>query len=43
MNTSPVHRRLNLLNGTSVLVSPQRTERPWQGQLEAPEPESPAL
>lgn len=28
------HRRLNLLTGEWVLVSPQRTERPWQGQLE---------
>ena len=28
------HRRLNLLTGESVLVSPQRTQRPWQGQIE---------
>lgn len=28
------HRRLNLLTGESVLVSPHRTERPWQGQHE---------
>lgn len=25
------HRRLNLLTGEWLLVSPQRTERPWQG------------
>ena len=28
------HRRLNLLTDEWVLVSPQRTARPWQGQLE---------
>jgi UDPglucose--hexose-1-phosphate uridylyltransferase len=28
------HRRLNLLTGEYVLVSPQRTQRPWQGKLE---------
>lgn len=28
------HRRLNLLTGDWVLVSPQRSERPWQGQVE---------
>jgi UDPglucose--hexose-1-phosphate uridylyltransferase len=28
------HRRQNLLNGEWVLVSPQRSSRPWQGQLE---------
>jgi len=29
------HRRLNALTGEHVLVSPQRTQRPWQGKLEA--------
>jgi UDPglucose--hexose-1-phosphate uridylyltransferase len=29
------HCRLNPLTGEWVLVSPQRTERPWQGQTEA--------
>jgi UDPglucose--hexose-1-phosphate uridylyltransferase len=28
------HRRRNALTGEWVLVSPQRTQRPWQGQLE---------
>ncbi|MGQ0560730.1 MAG: UDP-glucose--hexose-1-phosphate uridylyltransferase [Gemmatimonadota bacterium] len=28
------HRRLNLLTGEWVLVSPHRMERPWQGQVE---------
>ena len=30
------HRRLNPLTGEWVLVSPQRVERPWQGQIEVP-------
>ncbi len=30
------HRRRNLLTGEWVLVSPQRTRRPWQGQVEPP-------
>ena len=30
------HRRLNPLTGEFVLVSPQRTQRPWQGKLETP-------
>ena len=37
------HRRLNVLTGEWVLVSPQRTQRPWQGQVErtpAPPPVS---
>ena len=28
------HRRLNILTGEWVLVSPQRADRPWQGQVE---------
>lgn len=31
------HRRLNLLNGRWVLVSPHRARRPWQGQHDAPD------
>jgi UDPglucose--hexose-1-phosphate uridylyltransferase len=30
------HRRLNALTGEWVLVSPHRTQRPWQGQVEKP-------
>jgi UDPglucose--hexose-1-phosphate uridylyltransferase len=33
MFTRP-HRRLNRLTGDWLLVSPQRTDRPWQGQVE---------
>ena len=29
------HRRLNPLTGEYVLVSPHRTQRPWQGKQEA--------
>jgi UDPglucose--hexose-1-phosphate uridylyltransferase len=31
------HRRLNRLTGEWVLVSPHRTQRPWQGQVETPD------
>src|SRR5690242_2251768 len=33
------HRRYNPLSDEWVLVSPHRTERPWQGQVEQPAPE----
>jgi UDPglucose--hexose-1-phosphate uridylyltransferase len=29
------HRRYNLLTGEWILVSPQRTKRPWQGKVES--------
>lgn len=32
--TEHPHRRLNKLTGEWVLVSPHRTKRPWQGQIE---------
>jgi UDPglucose--hexose-1-phosphate uridylyltransferase len=32
--TNSPHRRLNQLTGEWVLVSPHRTARPWQGQVE---------
>lgn len=34
------HRRLNPLTREWVLVSPHRTERPWQGQVEPAPPEA---
>jgi len=30
------HKRLNILTGEWVMVSPHRTKRPWQGKVEAP-------
>ena len=30
------HRRFNSLKQDWVLVSPNRTQRPWQGQMEKP-------
>src|SRR6266850_5819396 len=33
------HRRYNPLTREWVLVSPHRTERPWQGQIDEPQEE----
>ena len=35
MSSQHSHKRQNLLTGEWVLVCPNRTERPWQGQVEA--------
>lgn len=34
------HRRQNILTGEWVLVSPHRTKRPWQGQVEKAPPDN---
>lgn len=34
--TEHPHRRLNPLTGGTVLISPHRTQRPWQGREETP-------
>ena len=34
------HRRLNPLTGEHLLVSPQRTQRPWQGRTEGHPPDN---
>lgn len=38
--TEHPHRRLNVLTGDWVLVSPHRTKRPWQGQVEKAPPDT---
>jgi UDPglucose--hexose-1-phosphate uridylyltransferase len=38
--TEHPHRRRNLLTGEWILVSPHRTKRPWQGQVERLPPDA---
>lgn len=40
MNFDRPHRRMNLLTGQWVLVSPHRARRPWLGQVEKVAPEN---
>ena len=39
MKPAAPHRRQNALTGDWILVSPQRTSRPWRGRVERPAPE----
>jgi len=38
--TQHPHRRKNILTGEWILVSPHRTQRPWQGEVAPPPPET---
>src|ERR1700693_4711148 len=39
--TQNPHRRYNALTGDWILVSPHRTQRPWQGKQELTAPDAP--